>query len=147
MIVIFKAYRFWCGILFWLIGSYRGIRQYYICHTSSVMSSLLHNHSFHVYNRPAARRSNLIISMEFTINSCSKRTSCLQRNSDTRVGEELACRHEEGNPNDVYTDTERTDSGIVVGQLPRKISKACSLFLWRSGMIMCQVKQTAAERH
>ena len=63
------------------------------------------------------------------------------------MGEELACQHEEGNPNDVYTDTERPDAGIVVGQLPRKISKACSLFLRRSGMIMCQVKQTAAERH
>ena len=34
------------------------------------MSSLLHKHSFHVYNKPAATCASLITGMEFTIDSC-----------------------------------------------------------------------------
>ena len=55
------------------------------------------------------------------------------------MGEELACQCEEGNPNDVYAFAVKTDADIVVGHLPRKISAACSLFLRRSGTIVCQV--------
>ena len=51
----------------------------------------------------------------------------------------MACQREEGNPNDVYAVAVKTDADIVVGHLPWKISAACSLFLRRSGTIVCQV--------
>ena len=50
------------------------------------------------------------------------RTSHLQRVLDTGGGEELACQHEEGSPNDVYVVAVKTDASIVVGHLMRKIS-------------------------
>ena len=31
---------------------------------------IIRNHSFHVYNRPAAGRASVIVGMEFTIHSC-----------------------------------------------------------------------------
>ena len=65
------------------------------------MSSLLDNHSFHMYNRPAAWRANLIVVMEFIIDSCGTRTSHLQRVLNTRVEEELACQHNEDNKNNI----------------------------------------------
>ena len=39
------------------------------------------------------------------------------------MGEELACLR---NPNDVYAVTVKTDAGVVVGHLPRKIGSLFS---------------------
>ena len=105
----------------------------------SVMSSSLHNHSFHVYNRPAAGHASVIVGMEFTIDNCIQGHHVSKEFWTPEVGEELACQCEEGNPNDVCAVAVKTDASTVVGHLTRKISAACSLFLRRSGTIMCQV--------
>ena len=98
MILAFKVYsnqqpfakvmysrKIWWGIYFGGMPVFRGVCQYFMSQTFSVMSSFLHNHSFDVYNRPIARCFNQIIGMKFTIDSCSTRTSHLQRVLDTEV--------------------------------------------------------------
>ena len=87
----------------------------------SMMSSLLRNHS----SRPAAGCARLIVGMEFTIDSCVRGHHVSKEFWTPEVGEELACQREEGNPNDVYAVAVKTDAGIVVGHLQRKISAAC----------------------
>ena len=56
----------------------------------------------------------------------------------------------EGNPNDVvYVVAVKTDVEIIVGNLLRQISAACSLFLRWSGTIVCEVtgcRRTLADR-
>ena len=89
----------------------RAICQYFIRQNYSVMSSLLHNPSFYVYNRPTATCVSLI-------DSCVQGQNVSKEFWTPEVREELACQHEEGNLND----------GIVVSHLWRKILTACSLF-------------------
>ena len=61
--------KFWRGIYFGGLAVLRGIRQYSIHQKlHSAMSSLLQNHS--LCTRPAARCISLILSMEFTFESC-----------------------------------------------------------------------------
>ena len=91
------------------------------------MSSLLHNHSFHVYNRPAARRASVIVSTEFTIDICVREHHLSNEFWTLEVREELACHCEEGNPNDVYAITVKTNAGFVVGHFPRKIGNLLSV--------------------
>ena len=55
----------------------------------------------------------------------------------------------EGNPNGVlYVVAVKTDVEIIVSNLLRQISAACSLFLRWSGTIVCEVRpgQAAGER-
>ena len=52
----------------------------------------------------------------------------------------------EGNPNSVvYAVAVKTDVDIIVGNLLRQISAACSLFMRWSGTIVCD-SQAASER-
>ena len=90
------------------------------------MSSVLRNHSFHMYNRPAAGRACIIIGMDFTINSCVRGHHVSKEICTAEVGEELACQREEGN-HDVYAVTVKTNDGIVVCHLPRKIGSLFSV--------------------
>ena len=61
--------KFWRGIYFGGLAVLRAIRQYFIRQKlHSVMSSLLRNHS--KCTRSAARRTSLIVGMEFTFESC-----------------------------------------------------------------------------
>ena len=57
------------------------------------------------------------------------------------VGEVLECKRELRNTTDRYAVAVEKD-GTVIGQLPRKISKVCSLFLRRGGIIQCTVSGT-----
>ena len=54
------------------------------------------------------------------------------------VGEELECAREVGNAKDRYVVSVLRGSDIV-GHLPQKISRVCSLFLLRGGTISCKV--------
>ena len=58
---------------------------------------------------------------------CS-RSPRLQNLWDASVGEELACKKDSGNEKDPYAVAVMRRS-IIVGQVPRKISAACSQFL------------------
>ena len=53
-------------------------------------------------------------------------------------GEELQCQREIGNSSDLYAVAVVKDSTIV-GHLPRKISRICTLFMRRGGAITCLV--------
>ena len=91
------------------------------------MSSLLHNHSFYVYNRPAAGHASVIISMEFTIDNCVRGHHVFKEFWTPEVGKELAYHHKEGNPNDVYMVTVKNNAGFAVGHFPRKIGSLLSV--------------------
>ena len=54
------------------------------------------------------------------------------------IGETLSCTREPDNANDRYAVAVLKD-GMIIGHLPRKISKVCSLFLRRGGSITCSV--------
>ena len=54
------------------------------------------------------------------------------------IDEELPCAKEFGNLADPFAVGVMKD-GTVVGHVPRKISSVCSLFLQRSGSIVCRV--------
>ena len=57
---------------------------------------------------------------------------------DAVVGEELECQREHSNATDMYAVAVIKDSTIV-GHLPRKISRICTLFIRRGGVINCRV--------
>ena len=50
------------------------------------------------------------------------------------VGEELVCEREPHNSHDRYAVAVKR-MGIIIGHLPRKLSKQCSLFLRRGGSV------------
>ena len=54
------------------------------------------------------------------------------------IGEELGCIREPTNVHDRYAVAVVKD-GQIIGHLPRKLSKICSLFLRRGGTIVCTV--------
>ena len=56
----------------------------------------------------------------------------------TSIGEELSCEREVTNAADRYAIAVMNGSQVV-GYLPRKISRLCSMFILRSGMISCIV--------
>ena len=60
------------------------------------------------------------------------------------IGEELVCGREPTNMADRYAVAVLKQETII-GHLPRKISKVCSLFLRRGGSIRCAV--TGSRRH
>ena len=60
------------------------------------------------------------------------------------IGEELECRRQISNVVDRYAVCTMKDDEIV-GHLPQKISRLCSLFLCRGGSIRCQI--TGNRRH
>ena len=54
------------------------------------------------------------------------------------IGEELLCEREPDNRSNRYAVAIKKD-GIIIGHLPRKISRTCSLFLRRGNEITCRV--------
>ena len=62
----------------------------------------------------------------------------------TAIGEELVCGREPTNMADRYAVAILKQESVI-GHLPRKISKVCSLFLPRGGSIRCTV--TGSRRH
>ena len=53
---------------------------------------------------------------------------------DAVIDEELLCEREPNNRSDQYAVAIKKD-GIIIGHLPHKISRACSLFLRRGNEI------------
>ena len=60
---------------------------------------------------------------------------------DAAVGERLECAREPLNDSDRYAVAIIKHS-VIIGHLPRKISRVCSLFLCRGGSITCTVTGT-----
>ena len=57
---------------------------------------------------------------------------------EAAVGESLTCERETNNPRDRYAVAVKK-SETVIGHLPRKVARLCSLFLLRGGTIDCIV--------
>ena len=57
---------------------------------------------------------------------------------DAAIGEVLVCEPEPRNAEDRYAVAVKKDETIV-GHLPRNLSRVCSLFIRRGGMIQCTV--------
>ena len=55
---------------------------------------------------------------------------------DASIGEDILCEREPLNDADRYAVAVLKDD-TVVGHIPRKISRICSLFLLRGGAIVC----------
>ena len=90
------------GNLFWRIGGFESNPPIFNPPKLYRVSSLLRNHSFYVYNMPAAGRASVIVGMEFTIDSCVLGQHVSKEFWTLDVGEELACQRDKGNPNDLY---------------------------------------------
>ncbi len=58
---------------------------------------------------------------------------------DAMIGERLPCIREPANQIDRYAVAIKKSDGTIIGHLPKKISKLCSLFLRRGGLIECIV--------
>ena len=56
---------------------------------------------------------------------------------DAVVGESLTCRREPLNPRDRYTLAVMKND-VIIGHLPAKVSRICSIFLRRGGSITCR---------
>ena len=80
-----------------------------------------------MYNRTTAGRAAAIVSMDFTIDSSVRGQHVFKEFRIPEVGEKLACQCEESNPNDVYAVAVKTDAGMVVGHLQRKIGSLFSV--------------------
>ena len=81
----------------------------------------------------------------FTLDGCIRGHHISKSFREPFLGETLSCKREIGNASDPYAvvvikaDNEE-DTVVIVGQVPRKISAACSLFLGREGSsIICTV--------
>ena len=67
-----------------------------------------------------------------------QRVPCVQDYLGGCIGEVLICRKEPTNSADRYAVAVLKEETII-GHLPRKMSKVCSLFLRRCGSIRCKV--------
>ena len=72
------------------------------------------------------------------IASCVRGYHIYKEKWTAAVGEILCCAREVGNVLDRYAVSVLKD-GDIVGHLPRKISKVCSLFLRRGDSISCEM--------
>lgn len=75
---------------------------------------------------------------EFEMESCVRGYHVYQHVWDAVVGEILECERETSNPNDRYAVVTKKAENVV-GHLPRRISRTCSLFILRGGKITCRV--------
>ena len=85
----------------------RAICQYFICQKLYSVMSSLQNHI--LYTRPAAKRTSLIVGMEFTIESCVQGHHFSKEFCTPKEKSSLVCQREEGDPNDVYMVAVKTD--------------------------------------
>lgn len=75
---------------------------------------------------------------ETELPSCIRRHHIYKSTWTPTIGEQLECKRECTNAYDRYAVAVVKNQEIV-GHLPRKISKICSLFLRRGGNILCTV--------
>ena len=101
------------GNLFWRIGGFESNPPiFHPPKTSQCDVIILRNHS--LCTRPAAKRASLIVSMEFTIESCVRehrfsKEFCMPKDKSL-----LVCQREEGDPNDEYTVAVKTNGTKTV---------------------------------
>ena len=75
-----------------------------------------------------------LINMEtFQMESCVRGYHVYKDLWEAVVGERLECQRERDNPSDTYAVAVKK-GGIVVGYLPRKLSRLCALFIRRGGV-------------
>ena len=71
-------------------------------------------------------------------NSCVRSYHIYKDIWDAVIGEELLCERKPNNRRDQYAVAIKKDR-IIIGHLPCKISRPCSLFLRRGNEITCRV--------
>ena len=71
-------------------------------------------------------------------NSCVRGYHIYKEIWTPTINEELLCRLEPGNIQDLHAVAIIKDE-VVVGHIPRNISTLCSSFIRRGGLIMCKV--------
>ena len=81
---------------------------------------------------------------EARISSCVRGYHIYKEKWTAVIGEVLCCARETGNVLDRYA-VGVLKGGDIVGHLPKKLSKICSLFLRRGGSISCKI--TGKRRH
>lgn len=80
---------------------------------------------------------------EYTIQSCVRGYHVYQEVWTASEGDELICVRQPTNDMDRYAvATLLKGTSCVVGHLPRKLSKLCSCFLRKGGLITCTVNGT-----
>lgn len=78
---------------------------------------------------------------EWEVDSCARGYHVYESIWAAALGEQVGCIREPLNANDRYAVALKKD-GVVIGHLPQKISRICSLFIRRGGTIECTVTGT-----
>ena len=65
-----------------------------------------------------------------------------QEEWEAAISEELQCEREKKNAKDPYSAVAVVRDNVIVGHLPRKISRTSALFIKRKGKIRCKVVGT-----
>ena len=76
--------------------------------------------------------------MEFRMSNCVHGYHVYQRVWDAVVGENLECERETSNEKDRYAVVAKK-AELLIGHLPKKISRICSLFLLMGGIVVATV--------
>ena len=76
--------------------------------------------------------------MEYQKASCVRGYHVYRDIWEAVIGEVLQCERERTNAEDRYAVAVKKD-GRIIGHLPSKISRVCSLFLRRGGSIRCRI--------
>ena len=104
--------KFWRGIYFGGLAVLRAIRQYFI--RQKLHSMMSHYCKIIVCVLAAAKFASLIVGMEFTIESCIRGHRFSKEFCTPKEKSWLVCQHDEGDSNDVYTVTVKTDGTKTV---------------------------------
>ena len=75
---------------------------------------------------------------EYQLQWCVRGYHIYKEEWEAAVGEELKCEREKNNAKDPYA-VAVVHENVIVGHLPRKISRISALFLKRQGKISCKV--------
>ena len=87
--------------------------------------------------------------MEFRMTSCVRGYHVYQRVWEAVIGENLECERETSNEKDRYAVVAKK-AETIIGHLPKKISRICSLFLSRGGRVVATVtgrRRYSADRY
>ena len=80
----------------------------------------------------------MAVDVEFELPCCVRGYHVYQSVWTAVIGEELFCDREPTNTSDRYA-VAIMKGGVIIGHLPRRISKLCTLFLRRGGSLSCIV--------
>ena len=85
-----------------------------------------------------SKKAGIVELADFELSSCIRGHHIYQHIWESEVGETWVCEKEPSNVNDRYAVAVKRD-GVIVGHLPQKISRLCSLFFLRGVSINCTV--------